>query len=150
MEKPFPAPTAETRIFWDGCRRGELLYQACRKCGHVQFYPRRLCIRCLSEEVDWRHSSGNGTIFTVTTVNRPTTAAFKDDVPYVIALVDLDEGFRMMLNVHGDSRLNARIGDRVRIGFEERPRGETVPFAELVSDAGSGTSTIEKAQERTA
>lgn len=150
MEKPFPVPTAETRVFWDGCRRGELLYQSCRKCGHAQFYPRRLCIRCLSEEVEWRHSGRTGTIFTVTTVNRPTTAAFKDDVPYVIALVDLDEGFRMMLNVQGDNRLDARIGDRVRIGFEERPRGETIPFAELIFDAATESSTIGNSREQMA
>lgn len=136
MQKPVPVPTAETRPFWEGCARGELRYQLCRKCGKAQFYPRRLCISCLSEELDWRASKGAGTIFSITTVNRPTTAAFKEDVPYVIALVDLDEGFRMMLNVRGEHRLKARIGDRVRIGFEEGAGGMTLPFAHAVSEAG--------------
>lgn len=150
MGKPLPVPTAETRAFWDGCRRGELLYQSCRKCRHAQFYPRQLCTRCLSHEVEWRNSNGTGAIFTVTTVNRPTTAAFKDDVPYVIALVDLDEGFRMMLNVLGDDRLNARIGDRVRIGFEERPGGVTLPFAQLISDATTGNPATGNQREQVA
>lgn len=131
MEKPNPVPTAETRDFWDGCRRHELLYQVCCKCGNPQFYPRRFCTRCLSDELDWRRSDGSGTIFSITIVNRAPTPAFKDEVPYAIALVDMDEGFRMMLNVRGESRLAAKIGDRIRIGFEGRSNDVTVPFAEL-------------------
>ena len=99
MNRPLPTPTAETKPFWDGCNLGELRYQACKVCGHVQYLPRRLCVTCHSEEIEWRVSGRRGAVYSHTTVYRAPTPAFRADVPYVIALIQLDEGFRMMLNI---------------------------------------------------
>jgi uncharacterized protein len=118
--KPLPAITAETRPFWDGCRAGELRYQACGACGRVQFYPRALCAGCGGTDLGWRRSRGVGTVHAVTVVHRAPTAAFRDDVPYAIALVDLDEGVRLMANVVGGDPEGVAIGDRVRVVFEAR------------------------------
>jgi uncharacterized OB-fold protein len=118
--RPLPAITAETRPFWDGCRQGELRYQVCRACGGPQFYPRALCARCGATELDWRRSSGEGTIHALTVVHRAPSPAFRDAVPYAIALVDLAEGFRMMANVVGTDPTRLAIGDRVRVVFEAR------------------------------
>jgi len=119
-DKPSPRISPETQSFWDGCRLGELRYQLCRGCGRVQFYPRVLCAGCGATALEWRRSRGEGSIYTVTVVYRAPTPAFRGDVPYAIALVDLDEGFRMMTNVLGPDPESLAIGDRVRVVFEAR------------------------------
>jgi uncharacterized OB-fold protein len=118
--KPLPRITAETRPFWDGCVQGELRYQQCRACHHVQFYPRVLCVACSSTELSWQPAAGTGTVHAVTVVYRAPTPAFRGDVPYAIALVDIDEGFRMMGNVVGTDPEQVAIGNRVRVVFERR------------------------------
>lgn len=129
MEKPPIRPTADTLTFWNGCRDRTLRYQACEDCGTVQRIPRGVCAQCHGLRLDWRESTGLGTVLSHTTVHRAPTAAFKADTPYIIALVDLDEGFRLMVNVRGGASSPLSIGQRVRIGFE--PRGDlAVPIAE--------------------
>lgn len=118
--KPAPPVSPETQPFWDGCRAGELRYQHCAACRRPQFYPRAFCTACGRTDLEWRRSRGAGTVHAVTVVYRPPTPAFKGDVPYAIALVDLDEGFRMMANVVGGDPEGVRIGDRVRVTFERR------------------------------
>lgn len=130
--KPIPIPTPETREFWEAANRGELLFQRCGGCGEVQFYPRPFCAKCLSEQLTWERSAGGGTIHTFTVVHRPPSAAFKADVPYIIAMVDLDEGFRMMMNVRNCAPEDPAIGARVRIIFEPAgDSGQSLPQAEL-------------------
>ncbi|WP_454695877.1 Zn-ribbon domain-containing OB-fold protein [Achromobacter aegrifaciens] len=129
MEKPSIRPTAETRPFWDGCRGGKLRYQTCADCGAVQRIPRSVCTHCHGLRLDWNESAGLGTVLSHTTVHRAPTPAFKTETPYVIALVDLDEGFRLMVNTRGGANPPLAIGQRVRIGFE--PRGDDLlPIAE--------------------
>jgi len=118
--KPLPPVTADTRPFWDRCRAGQLSYQRCAACGRVQFYPRVLCAACGGRALDWERSAGLGRVHAVTVVYRAPSPAFRADVPYAIALVDLDEGFRMMANVVGCDPETVAIGDRVRLRFEAR------------------------------
>lgn len=121
---------ADTAPFWSGTARGELLYQRCGACGRPQFPPRQHCAHCQSGEPEWQRSAGKGAVHTFTVVHRAPTAAFKDDVPYTIALVDLDEGFRMMMNVIGCPPGEVGIGTRVRVVF--RPHGDAMlPQAEI-------------------
>jgi uncharacterized protein len=134
MTKPVPIPTTDTAAFWDGCRREELLYQKCESCGHVQFYPRPFCVACQDGTLAWQKSAGRGVIHTFTVMHRPANRAFDGDVPYVIALVDLAEGFRMMMNVVGANARAAAIGARVRIVFEARGEHK-LPQAVLEADA---------------
>ncbi len=131
MDKPLPKPTAETRKFWEACARDELLYQVCAACRHVQFYPRQHCIACQGTQMQWLRSAGSATVYSHTTVYRAPTAAFKADVPYVIALVDVDEGFRMIVNILGCYPAEVRIGARVRIVFREAGGGLRLPQGEL-------------------
>lgn len=119
MAKPRPAPSAETRPFWEACARGELLYQYCTACSRAQFYPRAHCAACQAPRPEWRRSAGLGSVYSHTTVHRAPTPAFKPMVPYVIALVDLDEGFRMMMNVLDCEPSTVAIGARVRVVFRE-------------------------------
>jgi uncharacterized OB-fold protein len=99
--------------FWHACARGELRYQLCEGCKQPQFYPRPFCAKCGSEKLAWAASKGHGTVYAITTVERAPTEEFRALQPYAIALVDLDEGFRMM--AHAD--MNVAIGARVRAAF---------------------------------
>jgi len=126
IDKPLPPVTAETRPFWEGAAAGELRYQACLACGRAQFYPRVLCAACGGTDLAWLHSRGEGTVYAVTVVYRAPSPAFRADVPYAVALVDLDEGFRMLANIVGGDPERVAIGDRVTVVFERRG-GVTVP-----------------------
>jgi uncharacterized protein len=128
--KPVPLPNADSRPFWQACNREELIYQHCQACGRAQFYPRSLCAGCGAGSLEWRKSRGLGTIYTFTVSFRPPNPAFSPDVPYVIALVDLDEGFRMMLNILDCEPEAVRIGLRVKIVYETRGK-QKIPQAVL-------------------
>jgi len=130
MHKPRPQASPDTQPFWDGCAAGELRYQRCRDCGAVQPLPRCLCERCHGSVLDWQIASGHGRVLSYTIVHRAPTPAWRDDVPYVIAIVVLDEGFRLMVNVAGGEQPGLAIDAAVTIGFIER-EGVTLPQAQL-------------------
>lgn len=125
MLKPVPTPSPETQPYWDGAATGELRYTICTPCGSALFPPRAKCPAC-HEQTEWRLSAGKGEIHSVSQVFRAPTEAFRPDVPYFIALVDLEEGFRIMVNVH---REEASIGDKVSIMFEDSAEGFKLPQA---------------------
>lgn len=100
--------------------------------------PRFLCPHCWSTELDWVQASGRGTVHSFSVIRRAPAQAFAAQVPYVVALVDLDEGPRMMSNIVGDDALQTRIGDPVAVCFEDRGDGAKLPqFARSRSTAGS-------------
>ncbi|MGH9342247.1 MAG: Zn-ribbon domain-containing OB-fold protein, partial [Terriglobia bacterium] len=116
--KPVPTPTTETLPYWEGCARGELLIQRCAECGHHQFFPRLYCSDCLSERVAWTKASGRATVLSFTIVRRPVSPAFASEVPYVVALVTLEEGPTMMTNIIGCPPEQVTIGMRLAVTFE--------------------------------
>jgi hypothetical protein len=125
---PLPAIDADSQPFWDAARRGELLIQRCTSCGRWQFYPRLRCVRCAGD-VEWTAASGAGRVYSYTVVHRAAHEAFAAAVPYVVALIDLAEGPRMMsrLRVSPD---DARIGLEVRVAFERVTDEVTLPVFE--------------------
>lgn len=129
MEKPAFRPTADNRPFWDGCQQQKIRYQSCPNCNTVQLIPRSVCTQCHGRRLEWHDASGLGVVLSHTTVYRAPTPAFKGETPYVIALLDMNEGFRLMVNMRGGTDMNIAIGDIVRIRFEARPEG-LLPIAE--------------------
>lgn len=129
---PVPPVNADTAFFWEGCAQGELRYQHCAACGRVQFPPRPHCAACQAPGPEWKVSRGQGTVHSFTEVHRAPIAAFRGSVPYTIALVDLDEGFRLMVNLRGGAPGQAAIGTRVRIVFEARG-SVSLPQAEVIA-----------------
>jgi len=119
ISKPIPSPTHETRPYWEGCKRHELRIQQCGACGQHQFYPRLYCSKCFSERVEWVTASGRANETTFTIVRRPVSPAFKDDLPYVVALVTLEEGPSMMTNIVGCAPEQVAIGMPVSVTFED-------------------------------
>jgi uncharacterized OB-fold protein len=122
--KPMPAPDACSRPYWEGANQGEFRFQRCRGCGKAQFYPRSACVHCQGTDLAWQVAAGLGRVASFSVVHRAPLAAFAGDVPYTLALVDLDEGFRFMCNVLNCDPAAVRIGMRVRVTFEARPGSE--------------------------
>ena len=99
--KPLPRPLNPqfTRPFWEAAKRHELVVPRCQMCDHLFFYPRSECPRCLSSNIAWVKVSGRGRLYSFTIVNQPAHAAFREDAPHVYAMVQLDEGPRMISNI---------------------------------------------------
>src|ERR1700730_5156052 len=98
--KLIPVPTPETQPFWDGCAEGVLRIQRCADCGRPYFYPRPVCPACASRNVAWFTASGRATLYSYVINHRPAPG-FEDETPYAIAVVELEEGPRMMTNIVG-------------------------------------------------
>jgi uncharacterized OB-fold protein len=99
MRFDLPAPDLETVPFWDAAREGRLLVKHCNACGRNHYYPRPFCPTCWSDDVEWLEASGRATLYTWSVVHTNELPPFPERVPYVAAVVDLEEGPRMMTNV---------------------------------------------------
>ncbi len=125
---PMPRPTPLSQPFWDAAARQELVIQRCDRCGTHLFYPRHNCGSCGSRVLSWVPSSGRGTLFTYTIARRPTHPAFAERVPYVIAVVELDEGPRMTTNLVDCPLEDVSIGMPLEVTFSELQDGLRLPF----------------------
>lgn len=122
--------------WWAAVNERKLLFQRCRACSGVNFYPRHACVHCLSPDLEWREAAGPGTVYACTRVHRAAAAAFQDDVPYVVVLADMDDGFRLMAKVRSGAPDDLAVGDRVRIAFEADPGGGLRPCFEFALPPG--------------
>jgi hypothetical protein len=130
-ERPVPHPSALTRPFWDACADGRLVVQRCAECGRYVFTPQEFCRYCSSTSLRWADSAGFGWVVTYTVVWRPQTPAFTP--PYVVAVIELDEGYQMISNVVGDNAQHVAIGDRVRVKFVPASAEITLPCFERMA-----------------
>jgi uncharacterized OB-fold protein len=131
---PLPVANADSLPYWDAARERRLLIRKCNACENLHFMPRHLCPECWSDQLVWIDSKGTGSVHSFTVIRRAPTAAFASGSPYVVALIDLDEGPRMIANVIGDQALAVRIGDRVTVTFEHRGEGAMVPQFRRIID----------------
>ncbi len=127
VDKPLPPVNAETVPFWRACAEGRLVIQRCGRCRAHQFYPRLVCSACGSSEIDWVDASGGGRLKSWTVIRRAVSQAFEADVPYVVALVQLDEGPTMMTNLVSCDPKSLVMDQRVRVTFESRGADLCVP-----------------------
>ena len=118
LDKPLPQPTPETLPFWDGARRQQLLMPYCESCQRYVFYPRSRCPDCWKGPLDWRVTRGDGMVYSYTVAEIPSHPAFAEDVPYVIALVELHEGPRLTTNIVGCEPSDVHIGMAVTAVYE--------------------------------
>jgi uncharacterized OB-fold protein len=119
MRYDLPTPDLETQPYWDAAREGKLLIKRCAACGRAHFYPRPFCPHCWSDDVEWEQASGKATLYTFTIVRRNDLPPFPERVPYVAAVVDLDEGPRMMTNVEGCDADEVEIGMALTVAFRD-------------------------------
>jgi uncharacterized OB-fold protein len=135
--KPLPPVDDDTRAWWEALHRGVLLLQRCRGCGHLQVYQRALCGRCLGGDLAHLPASGEGTIYSFSTVYRPPSPEFKEDVPYTVVLVELAEGPRMLSTLVDAPPETVRIGQRVGIVYDRVSDTITLPRFRPLASGGT-------------
>jgi uncharacterized protein len=113
-----PVPDADTKPYWDGIADGELRLQRCEACGAAVFYPRAVCPHCFGGPLRWFTAAGTGRVYSYTVPHR-AFGEFADQTPFTVALVDLDEGVRMMTRIVGISPTDVEIGMRVQMTVEQ-------------------------------
>lgn len=123
-----PAPSAVTAPFWEATKERKLLLQWCDSCSQPIYYPRWACPRCLGESLSWRESAGVGVIYAFNVMHQPANPMMADQVPYVIALVDLEEGVRMVTNVVDVDPGEVKVGMAVRVRWENLSDGRHLPL----------------------
>jgi len=123
---PLPTVTRVTAPFWEACRRGVLQVQQCRHCGYATFPADVACNRCLSADLNWSVCKGTGVVKSFSIVRRPAQPAF--DVPYIAAIVELDEGWCLFTNLVRCAVENVSIGMRVRAEFVTMSPEITLPY----------------------
>jgi uncharacterized OB-fold protein len=127
IEKPLPAITEDNAVYWDGCRQGELRAQRCTKCERFRWPPSVLCPHCLAEGGEWVKLSGRGTVHSFIVVHRPQHPAFFDDVPYNVAIVELDGGVRTHTTIVDCPPDALRVGLPVEVVFHKVNDEVTLP-----------------------
>ena len=120
-ERAFPVLDAVSTPFWEGIAEGVLRIQHCQACGRYVFYPRAVCPHCTSVDLGWVEASGSGRIHSYTVVHR-APADYRDEIPYVVALVELDEGVRMMTRLVGVEPVDVRVDLPVEVAIQGDPR----------------------------
>jgi hypothetical protein len=115
--RPAPVPDADSAPYWAAAHDGRLVVQRCERCGAHQLYPRDRCLACRGP-VAWVEASGRGTVYSFTVIRQNYARPFRDWIPYVVALVDLEEGPRLMTNIVGCAPEDVHVGQAVRATFE--------------------------------
>jgi len=125
--KPLPRVDEESKGFWEACQRHELYVQRCLACGSPRYYPRALCPACLSGDTEWVRCSGRGTVYTFTVTHQNQAPGFRDELPYVLAYVELEEGVRLLTNIVGSPPEDVHIGMPVEVVFDDVTPAVTLP-----------------------
>ena len=129
MNKPVPQISDINLLYFEGAAAGELRVRKCHRCGARFRFAHAWCPKCWSSEIGYERASGRGTVTNFCVVYQAPYAAFEEDVPYIIALIELDEGVRIMSNVIRCAPDHVRVGLAVKVVFEQR--GEvTLPMFE--------------------
>lgn len=115
---PAPRVTELNRRFWQAARDHRLEIQRCDHCRHLRYPIAAVCPVCLGSETTWVALSGRGTVFARVTYHHAFDPALAEHLPYVVAIVQLDEGPRMISNLVGPAAEHAQVGDAVEVVFE--------------------------------
>ena len=126
-EKPLPHPNADTKPFWDGCKEHQLRFQKCRRCQHVRWPPSILCPRCYSRDTEWILACGKGKLYTYTVYHQALDESFKNDLPYVAAIVELDEGPHLLTNIVGCNHDRIECDMLLEVVWEDINEAFTLP-----------------------
>ena len=117
--KPLPVIQPWSKKFWEAAHQHKLIMQKCNDCGKLVFYPRKFCPECWSANLGWTDVSGKAKVRTFTIAMAGVEQAFMPDLPYVLAVIDLEEGIRMMTNIVDCKSEDVKIGMDVEIAFRD-------------------------------
>ncbi len=135
-QKPLPVIRTDTKEFWEGCRRHQLLIQRCRECGTYRYPPQPMCSTCNSMNHEWKRVSGEGEIYSWIVIRenpyRPVRPGFAEDRPYTIALVQLSDvpTLRILSNIINCPIDDIAIGLAVRVSFKDMTDSLSLPYFE--------------------
>jgi uncharacterized protein len=127
MVHPIPFPDPLTEPYWKAAAKNRFVLPRCEDCGSRHFYPRPACPHCGSARITWVEASGRGTVYSYSVVHRAPSAAFADEVPYVIAVVATEEGPHLLSRIVEIEPAAVRIGLRVRVSFDRLNDGAALP-----------------------
>jgi len=127
-KKPLPEIQPWSKEFWKGTKEKKLLIQECKDCGSKIFYPRKYCPECWSSQLLWNEASGKAKIFSYSITYTGVEEPFYDDLPLVLALVDLEEGVRMMTNIVNCRPEEVYIGMDVEVTFRDVTKEFSLPY----------------------
>jgi uncharacterized OB-fold protein len=134
-DKPKPIPTSWSEHFWAELREGRFVLQRCASCGRFTGYPRVFCPHCYSDELEWVQSPGRGTIYTHSAVVANPPSTFVDELPYVIVIVQLEEGVRFLSQVIGAAPEDVTIDAAVELAITPGEDGDPMPMFRLAAAA---------------
>ena len=126
-KKPAPRPSPESLPYWSAAREHRLEIQRCDACGQFWFPPSQSCPHCLASNFTWTPVSGRGKVFSFVTYHRVYHPAFAKEVPYVVALVELEEGPRLLTSIVGVPPEQVACDMSVQVTFDDYDEGVAVP-----------------------
>jgi uncharacterized OB-fold protein len=126
-QKPSPVVTPWARPYWDAAKEGRFILQKCADCDKHVFIPRLVCPHCFSDNLDWVKASGKGTVYSYSIVQNNAPSAFIDDMPYVVAIIRLEEGVQMLSNIVGCDLDKLECDMPVEVTFEKLNDDFTLP-----------------------
>jgi len=135
MRFDLPTPDDDTLPFWEACREGTFLLRHCAACGEFHYYPRPFCPKCWSADVEWVPASGRARLYTYSVVHANDLPPWPERVPYVAAVVDLEEGPRVMTNVEGCDFDEIEIGMPLVVAFKPIADDVTIPVFRPAANA---------------
>ena len=126
-DKPLPQPNPDTQPFWDACRQHELRFQKCLDCNHVRWPASIICPTCYSKQTEWIKVSGKGVVYTYTIYHQAFHPAFKEDIPYVTAIIKLEEGPHFLSNIVGCDPEEVYCDMAVEVSWEDVDESFSLP-----------------------
>ena len=127
-KKPLPIITPASKPFWDAAKQHKFLIQRCKDCGQNVFYPKKICPHCLSSNLEWFESSGRGKLYSYSVCLSNVAPGFQDDVPYVVGVVDLEEGVRTLTNVVDCNPEDLKCDMEVEVVFRDVTEDVSLPM----------------------
>jgi len=119
LKKPLPIPTKWSKPFWEGTKKHKLLLKRCKECGHIDHPPYLYCTECTNENGEWVEASGRATLYAFAVNEYGVPFPFVVDLPYIVALVDLKEGPRMLSNIVDCDPKELKNGMELEVVFDD-------------------------------
>ena len=126
-DKPLPRPNADSRPFWEACRQHVLRFQKCLDCDHVRWPASIICPSCYSKETEWVQAGGKGTVYTYSVYHQAFHPSFEKDLPYVTAIIELEEGPRFLSNIVGCDPEDVHCDMPVEVTWEDVDENFSLP-----------------------